>query len=84
MAPTGGPEGTPAGVARWVGRNRDLVPGERFLASVMPVAHHPAASACAMKFSRAYPHRTVAGGIGHLPQEQACADAALQAGGRGT
>jgi hypothetical protein len=37
---------------------------------VMPVAYH---------------HRTIAGGIGHnLPQEQAFADAVLQAGGRGT
>jgi hypothetical protein len=54
MSPTGGPEGTLASVARWVGRNHDLVPGERFLARVRPVAHHPAASPCAMKFSRAY------------------------------
>jgi hypothetical protein len=84
-AADGGPEGTLAGVARWVGRNRDLVPGERSSTRVMPVAHHPAASACATKFSRAYSHRTIAGGIGHnLPQEQAFADAVLQAGGRGT
>ena len=87
MPPTGGPEGTLAGVARWVGRNRDLVPGERSSTRVMPVAHHPAASACTMKFSRAYSHRAIAGGIGHnLPQEapEAFADAVLQAGGRGT
>jgi hypothetical protein len=40
-----------------------------------------------MKFSRAYSHRTIAGGIGHnLPQEalEFFADAVLQAGGRGT
>jgi pimeloyl-ACP methyl ester carboxylesterase len=40
-----------------------------------------------MSFSRAYPHRTIVGGIGHnLPQEapEAFADAVLQAGGRGT
>src|ERR671919_1912314 len=30
-AADGGPEGTLAGVARWVGRNRDLVPGRAFL-----------------------------------------------------
>ena len=51
---------------------------------VMPVAHHSAASACATKFSRPYSHRMIAGGIGLLPQEQAFADAALQAGGSGT
>jgi hypothetical protein len=53
----------------------------------MPVAHHQAASACTMKFSRAYSHRTIGGGIGlNLPQEApaASADAVLQAGGRGT
>jgi hypothetical protein len=40
-----------------------------------------------MKFSRAYAHRTIAGGIGrNLPQEgpEAFADAVPQAGGRGT
>jgi pimeloyl-ACP methyl ester carboxylesterase len=40
-----------------------------------------------MKFSGAYAHRTIAGGIGHnLPQEapEAFADAVLQGGGRGT
>jgi hypothetical protein len=87
MPPTGGLEGTLAGVARWVGRNRDVVPGERSSTRVKPVAHHPAASACTMKFSRAYSHRTVAGGIGqNLPQEalEAFAHAVLQAGGRGT
>jgi hypothetical protein len=85
MPPTGGPEGTPAGVARWVGRNRDLVPGERSSTRVMPVAHHPAASACTVNFSGAYSQRTIAGGIGHnLPQEapDACADA--EVAGRGT
>jgi len=46
----------------------------------MPVAHHPAASACVTKFSRAYSHRTIADGIGHnVPQEQAFAGAVLQA-----
>jgi hypothetical protein len=53
----------------------------------MPVAHVSAASACTMKFSRAYSHRTIVGGIGHnLPQEapRAFADAGLQAGRRGT
>jgi hypothetical protein len=51
---------------------------------VMPVAQHPAASACATKFSGAYSHRMIAGGIGLLPQEEAFADAVLQTGGRGT
>jgi hypothetical protein len=86
MPPTGGPERTLAGVARWVDRNRDLVPGERS-SRVMPVAHHPAAGSCAMKLSRAYSHRTIVGGIRHnLPQEgpEAFADAVLQSGGRGT
>jgi hypothetical protein len=50
----------------------------------MHVAHHPAARACAAKFSRGYSHRMIAGGIGLPPQEQAFVDAALQAGGRGT
>jgi len=87
IPPTGGPEGTLAGVARWVGRNRDLVPGARSSTRVMPVPNHPAASACTLKFSRVYSHRTIAGGIGHnVPQEapEAFADAVLQAGGRGT
>jgi hypothetical protein len=84
MPPTAGPEGTLAGVARWVGRNRDLAPGERSSTRVMPVAHHPAASACAMKFSSVFApddrgrHRTQrSAGTGF-------ADAVLQAGGRGT
>jgi pimeloyl-ACP methyl ester carboxylesterase len=50
----------------------------------MPVAHHPAASVCATKFSRAYSHRTIAGGIGHnLPQEapQAFAEAVVEVDG---
>jgi hypothetical protein len=53
----------------------------------MAVAHDPAASARTMKFSRAYSHRTIGGGIGHsFPQEalEAFADVVLQAGGRGT
>jgi hypothetical protein len=51
----------------------------------MPVAHHPAASACTMKFSRAYSHRTIAGGIGHnLPQAAPDAYADAEVGGRGT
>jgi hypothetical protein len=40
-----------------------------------------------MKFSRAYSHRTIVGGIGNnLPQEapEASAEAILQGGGRGT
>jgi hypothetical protein len=52
----------------------------------MPVAHHPAASTCATKFSRAYSHRTIVGGIGHnFPQDapEAAAEAVLQGGGRG-
>jgi hypothetical protein len=68
------------------GRNRGLVPGERSSTRVMPVAHHPAASACTMKFSPVYSHRTIAGGSGHnLPQEavEAVAEAVFQAGGRG-
>jgi hypothetical protein len=76
-----------AGVARWVGRNQDLVPGERSSTRVWPVAHHPAACACTMKFSRAYSYLMIAGGIGLsglVPQEQAFADAVLQAGGSGT
>jgi hypothetical protein len=48
-----------------------------------PVAHHPAANACATKFWRAYSHRMIAGSIG-LPQEQAFADAGLQLGRSGT
>jgi hypothetical protein len=86
MPPTGGPEGILAGVARWVGRNRDLVPGERSSTRVMPVAHDPAASTCAMKSWRAYSHRTIVGGIGHnlRPEApEASADAVLHAGGRG-
>jgi hypothetical protein len=54
---------------------------------VMPVAHLSAASACTMKFSRAYSHRTIVGGIGHnLLQEapEASAEAILQGGGRVT
>jgi hypothetical protein len=50
---------------------------------VMPVAHHPAANACATKFWRAYSHRMMAGSIG-LPQEQAFGDAILQLGRSGT
>jgi hypothetical protein len=49
---------------------------------MMPVAHHPAASAT--KFSGAYSHQMIAGGIGLLPQEQAFTDAVLQAGGSRT
>jgi hypothetical protein len=48
---------------------------------------HPVPRACTMKSSRAYSHRTIAGGIGrNLPQEarDAFAGAVLQAGGRGT
>jgi hypothetical protein len=86
MPPTGGMrEPSPASLVG--GRNRELVPGERSSTRVMPVAHDPAASACTMKFSRAYPHRTTVGGIGHnLPHEapEASAEAVLQAGGRGT
>jgi hypothetical protein len=82
MPTTGGLDVTRAGVARWVGRNRDVVPGERSSMRVWPVAHHPAASACTMK--RAYSHLMIAGGIGLLPQEQAFADAVLHAGGSGT
>jgi hypothetical protein len=37
-----------------------------------------------MKFSRAYSHLMIAGGIGLRPQEQAFADAVLQAGGSET
>jgi hypothetical protein len=86
MPPTGGLEGTSLASLVWVGRNRELGPGERSSTSVMPVAHLSAASACAMKFSRAYSHRTIAGGIGHnVPQQapEAFAEAVLQAGGRG-
>ena len=76
-------EPSPASLVGW--GDRDLVPGERSSTRVMPVAHHPAASAYASTFSRAHSHRTIAGGIRHnLPQEQAFADAVLQAGGRGT
>jgi hypothetical protein len=50
----------------------------------MPVAHHRAASACSMSCWRAYSYRRIAGGIGLFPQEQAFADAVLQAGGSGT
>jgi len=53
-------------------------------AMVMPVAHHRAASACSMSSWRAYSYRRIAGGIGLFPQEQAFADAVLQAGGSGT
>ena len=86
MPPTGAPEGTLAGVSLG-GRNRDLVPGERSSTRAMLVAHLSAASACTMKFSRAYSHRTIVGGIGHnLPQEapEASAEAILQGGGRVT
>jgi hypothetical protein len=87
MPPTGGPERTLPRRRSLGGRNRDLVPGERSSTRVMPVAHHPAANACTMKFSRAYSHRTIAGSIGHnLPHEapEASAEAVLQGGGRGT
>ena len=53
-------------------------------AKVMPVAHHPVASARATEFSRAYSHRMIAGGIGLLPQEQAFSDAVLQLERSGT
>jgi len=37
---------------------------------VMPVAPHPVATACAMKFPGTCSHGTLEGGIGHnLPQE---------------
>jgi pimeloyl-ACP methyl ester carboxylesterase len=48
------------------------------------VAHHPAANAT--KFSRAYSHRTIVGGIEHNPPQEApeaFADAVLQAEARG-
>jgi len=48
------------------------------------VAHHPEATASAMKFPGAYSHGTFEGGIGHdLPQEapEAFADAVLEVGG---
>jgi hypothetical protein len=51
---------------------------------VMPVAHHPAPTACATKFSRPYPNPDDRGGIELLPQEEAFADPVLQAGGSGT
>jgi pimeloyl-ACP methyl ester carboxylesterase len=84
MPPTSGPDGTLARVARRVARNHDLIPGERSSARVMPVAHHPAANAT--KFSRAYSHRTIVGGIEHNPPQEApeaFADAVLQAEARG-
>ena len=87
MPTTGSFEVTLAGVARWVGRNRDLVPGKPSSTTVWPVAHHPAACACATKFSRAYSHRMIpvdSGLSGLVPQEQSFADAVLQAGGSGT
>jgi hypothetical protein len=83
MPPSGGPDRTLVGVARRVGRNHDLDPGERSSARVMLVAHHPAASA--MKVSRAYSHRTIVGGIGHnLPPEAQDAYADAEVGGPGT
>ena len=50
-------------------------------------APHPEPDAYAKKFSGAYVHRTIGGGVGHnLPQEApaAFADAILELGGRGT
>jgi hypothetical protein len=58
MPPTGGPEGDARRRRSLGGRNRDLVPGGRSSTRVMPVAHLSAASACTMKFSRAFSHRT--------------------------
>jgi hypothetical protein len=87
MPPTGGPEGTLAGVARRLGETETSFRESVRRREVMPVAHHPGASACSMKFSRAYSHRTIVGGIGHnRPQEapEASTEAVLLGGGRGT
>jgi predicted nucleic acid binding AN1-type Zn finger protein len=51
----------------------------------MPVAHHPEATGCAMKFPGACSHGTFEGGIGHnLPQEAPDAYAHAEVGGCGT
>jgi hypothetical protein len=51
----------------------------------MPVAHHPEATASAMKFLGAYSHAAFEGGNGHnLPQEPPDAYADAEVGGRGT
>jgi len=52
---------------------------------VMPVAHHPEATASAMKFLGAYSHGAFEGRNGHnLLQEPPDAYADAQVGGRGT
>ena len=87
MPPRSGLVGTLVGVARWVGRNHDLVPGQRSSTRVLPAAHHPAAGACTMKVPYAYSHRPIVGGMErNLPQEapEVSADAVLHAAGSGT
>ena len=84
MPPTGGPEGTLAGVARLGGGNLVLFP-KSVPRGVMPVAHQPEATASAMKFQGAYSYGTFEGGIGHnLPREAPDASADAEVGGRGT
>jgi hypothetical protein len=81
--PTGGPERDPAGVALWWG-NLDIL-AKSVPRGVMPVAHHPEATASAMKFLGAYSHGAFEGRTGHnLLQEAPDAYADAQVGGRGT
>jgi hypothetical protein len=67
-----------------VGEDLDVVP-KSVPQGVMPVAQHPEATACAMKFPGACSHGTFEGGIGHnLPQEAPDAYADAEVGGCGT
>jgi hypothetical protein len=85
MPTTGGLAVTLAGVAGWVGRNRDLVPGEsvprRGCGRWRTI---PRREPARLNFSRAYSHLMIAGGIELLPHEQVFPDAVLQAGGSET
>jgi hypothetical protein len=85
MPPTGSPEGTLAGLARWVGETETSFRESVSSTGMMPVAHHPNATASAMKFPGAFSHETFEGGIGHnFPQAAPDAYADAEVGGRGT
>lgn len=85
-AADGGPTGNLAGVARLGGRNVDLVRKSVTRGGDAKWRTIREATASAMKFSGAYSHRTLEGGIGHdFPREapDTYADAEV-GGGRGT
>jgi hypothetical protein len=67
-----------------VGENSDSFP-KSVPQGVLPVAHHPEATASAMKFPGANSHETFEAGIGHkLPQEALDAYADAEVEGRRT